>query len=94
MLGAGLAHRGHALPGEDLSKGENPGGYDGTMSDYKTLVSVPIWTETGAYGMVTLDAPASKSLDAGDVALTEIIAEFMSAAFEVAQDQDSPSPAA
>ena len=79
---------------EDLSKGEKPGGYDGTMSDYKTFVSVPIWTETGAYGMVTLDAPASKSLDAGDVALIEIVAEFMSAAFEVAQDQDSPPPAA
>jgi hypothetical protein len=78
----------------DLSKGENPGGYDGTMSDYKTFVSVPIWTETGAYGMVTLDAPASESLDAGDVALTEIVAEFMSAAFEVAQDQDTPQPEA
>lgn len=78
---------------EDLSKGKKPAGYDGTMSDYETFVAVPVWTETGAYGMVTLDAPASESLDAGDVALTELVAEFMSAAFEVAQDQDSPPPA-
>ena len=42
--------------------------------------------------MVTLDAPSAGSLDAGDVALTELVAEFMSAAFEVAQDQDSPPP--
>lgn len=77
---------------EDLSKGPKPDGYDGTMSDYKSFVAVPIWTETGAYGMVTLDAPAPDSLDGGDVALTELVAEFMSAAFEVAQDQDSPAP--
>lgn len=77
---------------ENLSKGEKPDGYDGTMSDYKTFVAVPIWTETGVYGMVTLDAPAPNSLDGGDVALTELVAELMSAAFEVAQDQDSPAP--
>lgn len=75
---------------EDLSKGEKPAGYDGNMSDYNTFVSVPVWTETGAYGMMTLDAPTAGSLDAGDVALTELVAEYMSAAFEVAQDQDSP----
>jgi len=75
---------------ENLSDGTKPVGYDGTMKDYKTFVAVPIWTETGAYGMVTLDAPTAYSLDAGDVALTEVIAEIMSAAFEVAQDQDSP----
>lgn len=79
---------------EDLNSGTMPDGYDGTMSGYKTFISVPIWTESGVYGMVTLDAPVPKSLDAGDVALAEIVAEFMSAAFEVAQDQDSPSPAA
>ncbi len=79
---------------EDLSLDDKPAGYDGTMSDYKTFVAVPIWTETGVYGMVTLDAPSAGSLDAGDVALTELVAEFMSAAFEVAQDQDSPSPTA
>ena len=78
---------------EDLgSKDEKPAGYDGTMSDYNTFVSVPIWTENGVYGMVTLDAPEPKSLDAGDVALTELVAEFMSAAFEAAQDQDAPPP--
>lgn len=78
---------------EDLSRGEKPTGYEGTMSDYKTFAAVPIWTETGAYGMVTLDAPMPESLDAGDVALTELVAELMSAAFEVAQDQNSPQPA-
>jgi GAF domain len=76
----------------DLSRDDKPVGYDGTMSDYATFVAVPIWTETGVYGMVTLDAPSAGSLDAGDVALTELVAEFMSAAFEVAQDQDSPPP--
>ena len=77
----------------DLDR-RRPEGYDGTMSDYRTFVSVPIWTETGVYGMVTLDAPAPGSLDEGDVALTELVAELMSIPFEVGQDQDTPDPAA
>jgi hypothetical protein len=77
---------------EDLTTSGKPDGYDGTMNDYNTFVAVPVWTETGVYGMVTLDAPSALSLDSGDVALTELVAEFMAAAFEVAQDQDAPSP--
>ena len=75
----------------DLNK-EKPDGYDGSMSDYLTFVAVPIWTETGVYGMVTLDAPEPKALDEGDVALTELVAELMSIPFEIGQDQNTPDP--
>lgn len=71
----------------DLSK-KRPAGYDGTMSGYDTYIAVPIWTESGAYGMVTLDAPRADSFDDGDVALVELTAEMMSIAFEIGQDDD------
>ena len=62
------------------------------VADKLGVLPLSVWTESGVYGMVTLDAPEPKSLDAGDVALTELVAEFMSAAFEAAQDQDAPPP--
>ena len=74
----------------DLTK-DRPNGYDGTMSDYRTFIAVPIWTENGVYGMVTLDAPEADSFDEGDVALTELTAELMSIPFEIGQDSDGPS---
>ena len=55
----------------DLTK-KKPAGYDGTMSGYETYISVPIWTDTGVYGMVTLDAPKADSFDEGDVALNSL----------------------
>lgn len=73
----------------DLAK-EKPQGYEGSMSGYRTFISVPIWTEEGVYGMVTLDAAKATSFDEGDVALTELVAEIMSIPFEVGQDDDSP----
>jgi hypothetical protein len=75
----------------DLTTG-GPEGFVGSASDYKTFVSIPIWTETGAYGMVSLDAPKPNSLADGDQALTELIAEVMSIAFEVGQDQNTQGP--
>jgi GAF domain-containing protein len=83
-----------AQPGdiwEDLTS-EKPAGFDGSASDYRTFVSMPISTETGTYGMVSLDAPEPKSLADGDRALTEIIAEVMAIAFEVGQDQNTTGP--
>ena len=74
----------------DLTK-DRPDGYDGTMSDYRTFIAVPIWTDNGVYGMVTLDAPEADSFDEGDVALTELTAELMSIPFEIGQDSNSPS---
>ncbi|MBD8219257.1 GAF domain-containing protein [Microbacterium sp. CFBP 13617] len=71
----------------DLPK-KRPSGYDGTMSGYDTFIAAPIWTDTGVYGMVTLDAPKAHSFDDGDVALVELIAEMMSIPFEVGQDGD------
>ncbi|WP_375237264.1 GAF domain-containing protein [Microbacterium schleiferi] len=71
----------------DLQK-KRPAGYDGTMSGYNTYISVPVWTESGSYGMVTLDAPKAGSFDDGDVALVELMAEMMSIAFEIGQDDD------
>lgn len=71
----------------DLRK-TRPAGYDGTMSGYNTYIAVPIWTESGSYGMVTLDAPKPNSFDDGDVALVELTAEMMSIPFEIGQDDD------
>lgn len=71
----------------DLRK-NRPTGYDGTMSGYCTYIAAPIWTESGSYGMVTLDAPKADSFDDGDVALVELTAEMMSIAFEIGQDDD------
>ncbi|WP_309067535.1 GAF domain-containing protein [Microbacterium sp.] len=69
-----------------------PDGYEGTASGYDTFISVPIWTDNGVYGMVSLDAPKAGSLDDSDVALTELTAELMSIPFEVGQDQNTPEP--
>lgn len=69
---------------------EKPDGYNGTATGYNTFISVPIFTENGVYGMVTLDALKANSLDAGHVALVELLAEIMSIPFEVGQDDDSP----
>ena len=69
-----------------------PPGFVGSASDYKTFVSMPISTESGAYGMVSLDAPEPNSLTAGDQSIAAIIAEVMSIAFEVGQDQNTPDP--
>jgi hypothetical protein len=65
---------------------EAPAGFVFEGHDYGTLVSVPIWTDAGAYGMVTLDAPKAGSLTPGDVALVEAVAEMMTIPFEIAQD--------
>jgi hypothetical protein len=83
-----------AQPGdiwEDLTS-KKPAGFDGSAADYKTFVSMPISTETGTYGMVSLDAPEPNSLADGDWALTKLIAEVMSIAFEVGQDQNTAGP--
>lgn len=52
----------------DLGR-KKPVGYEGSMSGYKTFIAVPIWTESGSYGMVTLDAPQPKSFTAGDASI-------------------------
>jgi hypothetical protein len=71
---------------------EKPAGFEGTMSGYRTFISVPIWTANGVYGMVSLDAPRANTLDAGDLAMAELIAELMSIPFEIGQDHDTPDP--
>lgn len=72
---------------KDLAQ-QKPEGYDGTMEDYATFISVPIWTDNGVYGMVSLDAPRAGTFDEGDIALAELTAELMSIAFEVGQDSN------
>lgn len=71
---------------------ERPDGYDGTMSGYDTFIAVPIWTDNGHYGMVTVDAPAAGSLTLGDVSLAELVAELMTIPFEIAQDGSAAEP--
>ena len=68
---------------QGLSKSDEPGCYNGIMTDYQRFAAVLIWTENGAYAMVGLDAPAQKSLDEGDFAHSALDAEVTSAAFEV-----------
>lgn len=33
---------------------KQPEGYEGSMSDYETFVSVPVWSDQAVYGMVTI----------------------------------------
>jgi transcriptional regulator with GAF, ATPase, and Fis domain len=77
----------------DLSA-EKPDGYEGTAQGYNTFISVPIWTEQGVYGMVTLDALKAGTLDTGHVALVELLAEILAIPFEVGQDDDAAESAA
>jgi GAF domain-containing protein len=63
---------------------EQPEGYEGSMSDYETFISVPIWSDQAVYGMATIDAPARNALTAGDQHLVELVAELMATAFVVA----------
>ena len=64
-----------------------PEGYEGSMSDYETFVSVPIWSDQAVYGMVTIDAPTKNTLTVGDQYLVEIVAEMMATAFVVANTE-------
>lgn len=71
---------------------KRPQGFKLADHDYRTFISVPIWTDGGVYGMVTIDAPEAGSLSGADLALTALIAEMMAAAFEASQDQNLPVP--
>lgn len=70
----------------DLTTNE-PDGYEGSMSGYKTFVAVPIWSDQGVHGMVTIDAPKKNTLNIGDQYLVEIVAELMATAFVVANTE-------
>jgi hypothetical protein len=71
-----------------------PDGYEGSMADYETFISVPIWSDQSVYGMVTVDAPQKNSLTVGDRYLVELAAEHMATAFAVANMEPSaPQPA-
>ena len=76
----------------DLGR-HRPDGYEGTMTDYRTFIAVPIWTDGSLYGMVTVDAPDPHSLSESDVYLAELVAELMAASFEVANVESLPDVA-
>lgn len=67
----------------DLRK-EKPVGFEGSMSDYATFISVPVWTDSGVFGMVTVDAPQADVLTFGDQYVVEVVAELMATAHEIA----------
>ena len=73
---------------------EQPEGYEGSMSDYETFVSVPIWSDQAVYGMVTIDAPTKNTLTVGDQYLVEIVAEMIATAFVVANTEPPTEPLA
>ena len=61
-----------------------PKGYGGTRGDYQTFISAPIWTDEMIFGMLTVDASNPGSLTLGDMAIVELVAEMLAAAFAVA----------
>lgn len=67
-----------------------PEGYEGSMADYETFISVPIWSEQGVHGMVTVDAPTKNTLTLGDQYLVELAAEHMATAFAIANMEPPP----
>lgn len=71
---------------------ESPEWYDPERTSYKTFASCPIWTNQGAYGMVTIDAPEANSLTEGDKYLVEVVAEIMSMAFESVRNRPNARP--
>lgn len=73
---------------------KQPDGYEGSMSDYETFVSVPIWSDQAVYGMVTIDAPTKNALTVGDQYLVEVVAEMMATAFVVANTEPPDEPLA
>lgn len=70
---------------------ERPEGYEGSMSDYQTFISVPVWSDQSVHGMVTIDSPVKTTLTAGDQYLVEIAAELMATAFVVANTEPPAS---
>ncbi|WP_082488212.1 GAF domain-containing protein [Microbacterium sp. Leaf159] len=70
-----------------------PDGYEGSMADYETFISVPIWAEGSVYGMVSVDAPLKNTLSIGDQYLVELVADHLATAFAVANmEPPPPSP--
>jgi len=63
---------------------KQPEGYEGSMSDYETFISVPVWSDQKVYGMVSIDSPVKNSLTTGDQYLVEVVAELIATAFVVA----------
>lgn len=66
---------------------DRPEGYEGSMSDYETFISVPVWSDQAVHGMVTIDAPMKNTLTKADQRLVEVVAELMATAFVVANTE-------
>ena len=59
-----------------------PAGYNGDRSRYRTFIRVPIWSATGiVFGMLTVDALRSRSLDRTHTVVAELIAAELEPAF-------------
>lgn len=71
---------------------KQPKGYEGSMSDYETFVSVPIWSDQAVHGMVTIDSPTKNALTVGDQYLVEVVAEMIATAFVVANTGPPTEP--
>ena len=72
---------------KDLSR-KRPPGYKATMKDYRTFLAVPIWTASGVYGMLSVDAPAAGTLTPADLAIATVVAETMALAFEIVLNEN------
>jgi len=64
----------------DLHK-EKPRTWAGSGVGYRTFITVPIGDQSGAYGLLTLDAPEPGVLTDSDVLLLELIAQMLSVVF-------------
>ena len=75
----------------DLKK-EKPTGFQGTMENYQTFISVPIWANNKVFGMITVDSPKQNSLVLEDQFVVEMFAELMSIAFERGLHESESNP--
>ena len=62
-----------------------PRGWDGKDRDYKTFISVSVFADTTAYGMLTVDALHPGDLDERDVDLLTLMAGLVAIAMQLEQ---------
>jgi hypothetical protein len=60
-----------------------PKEFDGSVSDYRSGISIPLWSDSGTYGMITVDAPGPTRFTHGDQCTIELVAELMTTALQV-----------
>ena len=55
--------------------------WSGSGVGYRTFITVPIYDSSGAYGMLSIDAPNAKSLGESDTLFVQLVASMLAIAF-------------